>query len=429
MADQDPFAELERRCAAVGLTVEEETEEFENTDGTISGQHNGWCISSATGDFARAAILYHPWDVEFALSTSFERFRPIQGYEAMWSPSEGIIEAEIILRPPTFLDEHAFSELLRRLGLSAPNLDPRSIAIPFPAKPGDPTITLRFASPELLIWRTTSPAVHLIDKDSLVPSIRIEGLQLRSEAEAKEQLETLGNAALLELDLRAGVAARLRTHYPWRIRIGASKPKATLQRIEYTPEVVPVSLYMHARLGTYNLAAQFLGFYQALEYFFPRCSISSEIQRLRTEIINESPSFAAVTDADLRLVLERTRLNRGRGVGFEVDQFQHTIKAAVEAAELRTFIGENKGLREFYAKLAPPIVGDRIRVEEGNRDLRQDAAKRLYNIRCRIVHTKEEPDDSVFIPFAAEVAELEPDVQLIRFLAQRTLWAYARPLR
>jgi hypothetical protein len=29
MAEHDPIAELERRCATVGLTLEEETEEFE----------------------------------------------------------------------------------------------------------------------------------------------------------------------------------------------------------------------------------------------------------------------------------------------------------------------------------------------------------------------------------------------------------------
>jgi hypothetical protein len=231
--------------------------EFENADGTFYGQHYGWSISSATGEFARAAHLCNPLDIEFALSTSFERFRPIQGYEAMWSPNEGIIEAELVLRPPTFLDEHVFSELLRRLEIAVPSHDPRSVVIPFPSKPGDPIVSLRFASPALHIWRTTSPAVHLINKDELVPCIRIEGMHLHSKAEAKEQLEALGNGALLELDRRTGVAARLRTHYPWRIRIGPSRPKAILQRIESTPEAVPTSLYMHARLGSSNLAAQF----------------------------------------------------------------------------------------------------------------------------------------------------------------------------
>lgn len=429
MDEQTLENELERRCAAAGLTVKEETEEFEETDGTRYRQVHGWVISSTGQDFSGKILLQHHGDIEFALTTKFEEFRPIPGHEGMWSLDGGTIEAELILHPTLFEYEHAFASLLGRLDLYKHDQDPKSVMISFPRGAADPAVTLRFASPELLIWRTTSPAVHLINRDALIPCIRIEGLHLRSESEAKDRLVSISNGALLEVERQTDVAARLRTHYPWKISFDDQRSKATLHHVDSTPEVIPMGLYMHARLETSNLAAQFLGFYQVLEYFFPRYSNPALVRKLGEAITDALPSLGgALSEAQLRRILERTQLNRGRGADSEVEQLKRILKAIVNPPELRHFFID-KNFHQFYSSPDAPIVEERIMVEDSSRDLRDDTAQRLYKIRCRIVHAKADPDDDVFIPFAAEVAELEPDVQLIRFLSQRALWHSARPLR
>jgi hypothetical protein len=62
-------------------------------------------------------------------------------------------------------------------------------------------------------------------------------------------------------------------------------------------------------------------------------------------------------------------------------------------------------------------------------DHRNKVAERIYQIRNRIVHTKSEHDElGPLFPFDSEVNVLEHDLALVRFLAQKTLVASARPI-
>ncbi|MDP9479246.1 MAG: hypothetical protein M3R38_26800 [Actinomycetota bacterium] len=69
-------------------------------------------------------------------------------------------------------------------------------------------------------------------------------------------------------------------------------------------------------------------------------------------------------------------------------------------------------------------------MKEKAADHREAVVRRIYAIRNRIVHTKAggEEDDPLF-PFDPEVAHLRHDIDLMGFLAQKTLIASSRPLR
>lgn len=59
-------------------------------------------------------------------------------------------------------------------------------------------------------------------------------------------------------------------------------------------------------------------------------------------------------------------------------------------------------------------------------DLRNDVADRIYDIRCKIVHTKAGVDDSSFellLPFSKDAEQLHHDIELIRFIARSVLVA------
>lgn len=84
------------------------------------------------------------------------------------------------------------------------------------------------------------------------------------------------------------------------------------------------------------------------------------------------------------------------------------------------FIGSSEGL-----KLAKQLVN----VKKQSGELREHVARRLYALRCRVVHTKmgDGPFD-LLLPFSEETVALEHDIAIIEFAAQRALIAGGRRL-
>lgn len=67
---------------------------------------------------------------------------------------------------------------------------------------------------------------------------------------------------------------------------------------------------------------------------------------------------------------------------------------------------------------------------EGATGIRESAADRIYDVRCRIVHSKEsEAYGDAILPFSPEADLLaQHDIELVRFIARRVLVAASRPL-
>jgi hypothetical protein len=57
------------------------------------------------------------------------------------------------------------------------------------------------------------------------------------------------------------------------------------------------------------------------------------------------------------------------------------------------------------------------------------AAERIYEIRCKIVHTKDDrnTEPGVLLPFSREADQLGPEIDLVEFVARRVLAAAGRP--
>ncbi len=424
--------ELRDRCQAAGLELQAVTTETEDDSGQTVRSWHGWETKSTRGKFESGAHFRSAADVKVALATSFQDWLPIDGFEAIWSPAAGVVEGEVLLRSPSRVlsrlrdrrDPHPLMSLLwvhdpaaaRKLK-NAVDFDPWRVVIELETHLPDVTASLRLASPELLVWRTASPAIHTLNPAAQIAAIRIGGLELGSQKDARRELERIGNAAFLELDLRLDVPARLRTHYPWSVSF-SNFQESPLRPLRSTPEPVPASLYLHARLSKQDPTARFLLFYQVLEYFFPSTSRAAAAARAHLALAG------AVPEASVRLVVDE--LFKKRGVGSELEQFQQTLESVVSVSELRSFI--KRELSFFYKDPAPPLVPCRVRTEESIGKLHSQVAKRLYKIRCRIVHKKEERDEDVLLPFADEVARLGPDLELLEFLARRAIVNTATPL-
>jgi hypothetical protein len=65
-------------------------------------------------------------------------------------------------------------------------------------------------------------------------------------------------------------------------------------------------------------------------------------------------------------------------------------------------------------------------------DVRDDVAARIYDIRCKIVHTKDDEHQlghGMILPFSEEADELELDNVLLEFVAQKVLISSSVPIR
>jgi hypothetical protein len=371
--------ELDRRCASAGLEIRsQDTDEY---------GVGGCNYIAEPGSKQWAILLTEPLAEERILATRFECFRPLLSYEAMWSRAERIIECELACEQALFSQDDVFSLLLSALGHSREESKQSAFRLPIPVAGNGPQVSIGWASEELRVWRCVSPAVHFIQSTEPLPSLRIEGVSNLDEHRATMTLMELGAAALLELD-RFDFVARLRRPMPWSLYFrqkGYAPP--TLTPLTTAPLIEPTTLYWQGRSAT-NLPAQFMGYYNVLEYFFPFLS----------------------------------RQNR------ELGQFKDVLSSVISADELREIIDSDSHLTEHYRKPKQDFVDETIPAEKAG-DLRPDTATRMYRIRCRLVHSKASSKyPGVFLAQSTDASLLYADSLLMRHLARAALHHKAAPL-
>lgn len=380
----------------------------------------------------------------FALAAPFERyrhFRELHGasYDAMWSETLGAVECELTPcdRPLGALaagEEHdeSVEDVLHALGhdvYSDEDHDPDK-RVRFEIA-GDAEVSVGPASDP---WVVRNLALDNTDDGQDVEvqrglTLRIEGVDLPDQGRAEEVLERMGNAALFELDRAMGVGLRMRMH-AGRTRAPAEVTGDLPARLALEYDREPMSLYWYARTAEEGMPLlAFLAYYQVLEFYFPQYSRRGAIQTLRESL--RGLSLDALRDSDLVKVLDAVRVGRRGSFGNEVEQLKATVKQCVNQETLRSFFDGHAQRREFYGSdECTHLSPTRVPISGSSSDWRGDVARRVYEIRNRVVHAKSQHDDlEPLLPFDPEVDLLWHDVELVAFLAREVLFSAARPLR
>jgi hypothetical protein len=174
---------------------------------------------------------------------------------------------------------------------------------------------------------------------------------------------------------------------------------------------------------------QFLAFYQVVEFYFPIYS-EAEAQR-KLKAILKDPTFRGDRDADIGKLLSAIHVSRSGGFGDERSQLRATLAECVDADALRTFFESDADRREFYTGKGKSHSYHRIPLGSPGTDLRTDVADRIYDIRCKIVHTKNDSRDQLdlLLPFSKEAEQLSHDIELVQYVAQSVLVAGSLPFR
>jgi hypothetical protein len=261
--------------------------------------------------------------------------------------------------------------------------------------------------------------------------LTIRGVTAKSHNEALELLLDLSTSFFIDLDISYGLTVSLKKAFDTELMAQDTRDRdctsATVPRFPRTRHNRDgASLYLYARKLIQMPLLEYLVYYQVIEFYLPTYTRSATIIRLRN--ILKDPGFDYSNDLALGRLLD-TIAPTGRKIMNERQQVATTIASCVDDTTIAAFLDDRPAAAEALSDKTR-IRGVRvISAQDRQTPLISQVAERIYDLRCRIVHSKDSSNESVppIHPFERESRLMRHDLALIRFIAQRVLIASSRP--
>ncbi|MFE6841106.1 hypothetical protein [Streptomyces sp. NPDC057686] len=232
--------------------------------------------------------------------------------------------------------------------------------------------------------------------------------------------QQVADSLLFELDAKFGLALNLKPQERTSVLGGrrrfGSKTPISFPSTEIPREVA--ALFAFASEAVDNPPFSFLSYYQVLEYYMPLTSKRDAIKRIRREI--RDFSFSVGSDASVLRVLNAAE--RAKGIN-EEDALKILVRDCVREDQLLEFL-KGDGFKHYFSKNGPIGGIPVINPNATNESVAVQVAKRVYALRNRIVHAKDDPkysESPQLLPRGREANSLGPDIQLARFVALETI--------
>lgn len=402
--------QLKKRCTNAGV-------DFEILEDDDEESENGIQIKFKNGRQVRPLSFWSPRSVEKLLSFEFEKYIFLGDLDAICSYKDGTIEAGIRILGTSFAPIKTVLSRIMNIETTG-NVDPESIQIMVPSnQDGLPDVEISLASPEYTVL--TRPI-------SVKFSIKIRNCHISNHDLALELLQKIAGSLFLQIDLINGTALTLdrKRKFLRKNRKASTKVEIEYPRTQY--EKAPLALYNYARSAAGMPLLQFLAFYQVMEFYFTIYSQSEAHRRIKTLL--KDPAFRINQDADISRLLATIQSTKSGGFGDERTQLKATLMECTDADSIRNFLEADPERKEFFLGKSKY---HKIPMSNATLDLRGDVAERIYDIRCKIVHTKSDSRDGaieLLLPFTREAEQLAYDIDLVQFIAQRVLIAGSSPL-
>ncbi|MFD5179765.1 hypothetical protein ACFWM1_28435 [Nocardia sp. NPDC058379] len=172
-------------------------------------------------------------------------------------------------------------------------------------------------------------------------------------------------------------------------------------------------IFSFAEGARQNPLLAFLSYYQVLEYFFPYAGRRHTIHQVRKELAD-----IQFTNSD-QDILRIISVAEGATRSSEADQITILLRESVREDRLLEFF-QNVKPDDHFGKSKTIKGVETINPKNPHKPLLSQVADRVYQLRNRIVHAKDDPryDDAKFIlPKSPEAKAIGPDVELVRLLA------------
>lgn len=360
------------------------------------------------------------------LNVDLKGWKSLIRYEGLVSREAGTIE--VLVRPAPFAGS------LQRLLARFSDSEIRDTSKASTLKPG--TQALVASNPqglELSIGPASELGGAILGRrmgPGRVWTLILRNITIEDDDDADELLEHITDAFFFDLDVSFGVSiflSRLEPRHgrPYRsLRPYPAKPPS-FPTNSYAHE--PVMLYRTARERQLSPVVRYWAFYQVLEYFFPKYVLAEARTRL-AQLVRD-PRFDPHSDYDITKAVQVLLERQGGSNLREVEQLELTLKAVVSSTELEELIGDASLWTHLGDRKSE--ISTHWLTERSTDDLRQSIARRIYQIRCRIVHAKELSEDGKtggLIPGSHHDDLIRAELPLMEFLAQRAIIASAERL-
>ena len=288
------------------------------------------------------------------------------------------------------------------------------------------------ATIKLTISTKRSAILSVLSRSAVIPRapvLKIEGLTFSTHDRAVTLLEKIANSLLFQIDLNYNTPLGLRKSR--RMRPASRRPAKDRKELEFPLheyDDAPIALYWYARSATQMPLLQYLAYYQTIEFYFP--SYAEAEARREVRVILKDPTFRPDHDADMGILLSSMRITPGF-YGDERTQLRTTLNACLSAEELRSYLEVDDARKKFFSSKTKGLTDQRVALNTPSADLRNDVADRIYDIRCKIVHTKGlavEGKVDLLLPFSKEAELLYADIDLIQYVARQVLIAASSTL-
>ena len=425
---------LANRVATAGLTASWRRFKDLRT-GEPAGKY--WLeLEIPSGRHARRVLL-DAEKAEALASFKFERWTALGDYQAILDTDKRVIIAEVNLSGRTLNKLPGVTKRLPEEGESEPTHDadtahamPKvrselqdSSCLIIPAPNGDLSLELYTPCPPeiaALKGRRTNYGYGLT----------IHGVNATRHDEALELLLELTTSFFIDLDIGHGFTASLVKAYNAEMAqegFDRDRPNVTVPRFPSTcHNRDAAALYLYARQVLGMPVLQYLVYYQVIEFYLPTYTRSATISRLRNML--KDPGFDYNNDLVLGRLLDAIAPT-GRKVMSEREQVADTIAYCVDDVAIAAFLDDRPAAAKALADKTRIRDVRVISILDRQTPLVSQVAERIYDLRCRIVHSKDSGGEAVppIRPFERESRLMRHDLSLIRFIAQRVLIASSRP--
>lgn len=383
-------------------------------------------------------MVYREEVLELAEESEFEKFRFLKEYEGIWSKENKTIEVEIgnVDAPSRFFFDKLNQIINKSEETEVEETEEELTSIDLPSI-DDLIISIGLCSNEFAFLtgcRERGPTRRHLRRIT----IKVTNSKATTHDSAKELIEKIANSIFFQIDLAFELPLNLLSqresfverHKKRRRKRMFIDKSATISEPKYEYDSEPISLYWYAKESMNMPIFQYLAFYQTIEFYFPIYSSYEAKQKIQSLI--KDPRFNPNRDADISKIISTIKVsNGGKSFGNEREQLKATLSACTDNKELLDFFKADEERFNFYAdNKGKSIAAQKISVKNETSDFITEASERIYEIRCRIVHSKaSEGDFDVLLPYSNEVKKLNFDIELIEFISRKVLITSSRPIK
>jgi hypothetical protein len=429
----DSLSEIIKRCDSANIT---------HNPTNMSKDDKKLVVQIPAGREKLDLNIREPQQAELLLSIPFEKVKGIGGYRAFCSYENNSIEAMLetgrrLGMPSGYLfqrmqrtffrtgeqefDEEANNRIEFTVDETLPNL---KVSIGLASYAYAILETLRVNRPISPLGRLFRPI-----------TIQIEGISISRHEQTLALLEKITNACLFQLDLLIGFPMYLAIDFDETRRFFSRRasdsptetPVLSLPKYQYDSK--PMSLYWYGSTAEGMPLLQFLAYYQVIEFYFPMFAEKATYEIAKRLL--KDPTFDRSIDIHINQLISSIKpyLTKG-GYGEERAALLATVRECVTEQELRCFFQDDSERFEFYKSKSQIISSEKISVSHDKSDIVTETANRIYDIRCKIVHTKasESVNSELLLPFSKEAQQLGFDIELLQFVARKVLIVSSNPM-